>query len=151
MEEDIKDIELFIDFCRKSCNFEHEVDEKNYAELSNKLENLIKAYKEKEYKYNKALNDLVQAEHENKELKEENRSYEDEIQEQAKDLMSCEETIRDEYIPISLVKEKIEKYKQKIKQYNEYKEQGKETDVEFYENIINIEIVSVLQKLLERS
>lgn len=151
MEEDIKDIQLFIDFCRKSYNFEHEVDEKNYTELSNKLENLIKSYKEKEYKYNKALSDLVQAEHENKELKEKNRSYEDEIQEQAKDLMFCEETIRDEYIPVSLVEETIEEYKKRIEKYYEYKGHGKETDVEFYENITNIEIVSVLQKLLERS
>lgn len=141
MEEDIKDIELFIDFCRKSCNFEHEVDEKNYAELSNKLENLIKAYKEKEYKYNKALNDLVQAEHENKELKEENRSYEDEIQEQAKDLMFCEETIRDEYIPISLVKEKIEFLEINILD-NEYASDN-DKDIAEYQ-------AQVLQELLEK-
>lgn len=34
----------------------------------------IKAYKELEYKYNKALSDLVQAEHKNKELEEKNRT-----------------------------------------------------------------------------
>ena len=149
MEEDnLKNYISMYEELKRSQNIIDNIDKRFFFEF---VDTLIKSYKEKEYKYNKALNDLVQAEHENKELKEENRSYEDEIQEQAKDLMSCEETIRDEYIPISLVKEKIEKYKQKIKQYNEYKEQGKETDVEFYENIINIEIVSVLQKLLERS
>lgn len=46
MEQDIKDIELFIDFCRAPYNFEHESEEKSYKELSDKIEHLIKAYKE---------------------------------------------------------------------------------------------------------
>ena len=48
MEQDIKDIELFIDFCRAPYNFEHESEEKSYKELSYKIEHLIKAYKELE-------------------------------------------------------------------------------------------------------
>lgn len=58
--------------------------------------------------------------------------------------------IKENYIPVSLVEETIEEYKQRIEKYNEYKEQGKETDVEFYENITNTAIVQVLQELLER-
>ena len=150
MEEDIKILEALNETLMKD-KFIIPKEPRIWCEALENAIKTIKAHKELEYKYDKALSDLVQAEHENKELKEKIRIYEDEIQEQAKDLMFCEETIRDEHIPISLVEEKIEKYKQKIKQYNEYKEQGKETDVEFYENIINIEIVSVLQKLLERS
>lgn len=46
MKEDLKDIELFIDFCRAPYNFEHESDAKSYKELSNKIEHLIKAYKD---------------------------------------------------------------------------------------------------------
>ena len=42
----------------------------------------------------------------------------------------------------------IQEYKNKIEQYDEYRAQGKETDVEYYENITNTEIVQVLQELL---
>ena len=55
----------------------------------------------------------------------------------------------DDYISKSLVKEKLKEYKQKIEKYYELKNQGKETDVEFYENITNIETVRVLEELLE--
>lgn len=57
--------------------------------------------------------------------------------------------IKENYIPKSKIKEKIEEFKLKIEKYYEHKIQGKETDVEFYENITNIEIVRVLQELLE--
>lgn len=54
----------------------------------------------------------------------------------------------------SIAKEKvidvIQGYKDKIEQYNEYREQGTETDVEYYENIANTIVVQVLQELLER-
>ena len=43
----------------------------------------------------------------------------------------------------------IQEYKDKVEQYNEYKEQGKETDVEYYENIANTIVIQVLQELLE--
>ena len=53
----------------------------------------------------------------------------------------------------SIAKEKvinvIQEYKDKVEQYNEYREQGKETDVEYYENIANTIVVQVLQELLE--
>ena len=55
----------------------------------------------------------------------------------------------------SISKEKvidvIQEYKDKIEQYNEYRKQGKETDVEYYENITNTAIVQVLQELLQES
>ena len=51
MEQDIKDIELFIDFCRAPYNFEQESEEKSYKELQYKIEHLIKAYKELEEKW----------------------------------------------------------------------------------------------------
>lgn len=57
--------------------------------------------------------------------------------------------IKENYIPKSKIKETIEEFKLKIEKYYELKNQGKETDVEFYENITNIEIVRVLQELLE--
>ena len=53
----------------------------------------------------------------------------------------------------SIAKEKvinvIQEYKDKIERYKEYRIQGKETDVEYYENIANTIIVQVLQELLE--
>lgn len=57
--------------------------------------------------------------------------------------------IKENYIPKSKIKETIEEFKLKIEKYYEHKIQEKETDVEFYENITNIEIVRVLQELLE--
>ena len=58
-------------------------------------------YKELEYKYDKALSDLVQAEHKNKKLEEENKTL--------KNFTSYifNEDVA-EFIPTSLVKEKIE-------------------------------------------
>ena len=52
-------------------------------------------------------------------------------------------------IPKQAVIDKICKYSDKIEKYNEYRVQGKETDVEYYENITNTAIVQVLQELLE--
>lgn len=83
MEQDIKDIELFIDFCRAPYNFEQESEEKSYKELSYKIEHLIKAYKELEEKWykdtHKLQNDL--------------------------DLANADKI--NNYIPVSLVEEKI--------------------------------------------
>lgn len=61
-------------------------------------------YKELEYKYDKALSDLVQAEHKNKKLEEENKTL--------KNFTSYifNEDVA-EFIPTSLVKEKIEELK----------------------------------------
>lgn len=72
MEQDIKILEEWIEVDRRirqnstESDFDKFCEEKNVA-----MEHLIKAYKELEYKYNKALSDLVQAEHKNKELKKE--------------------------------------------------------------------------------
>ena len=59
MEQDIKDIELFIDFCRAPYNFEQESEEKSYKELSYKIEHLIKAYKELEEKNKKKSIEII--------------------------------------------------------------------------------------------
>lgn len=82
MEEDLKDIELFIAFCRAPYNFEHESEEKSYKELSDKIEHLIKEYKElKEIEQihrqeNGELRKQVkQLEEENKELISDNLDY----------------------------------------------------------------------------
>lgn len=140
MEEDnLKNYISMYEELKRSQNIIDNIDKRFFFEF---VDTLIKAYKEKEYKYKKALSNLVQAEHENKELKEKIRSYEDEIQEQAKDLMFCEETIRDEHIPISLVKEKIEFLEINILD-NEYASDN-DKDIAEYQ-------AQVLQELLERS
>lgn len=56
--------------------------------------------------------------------------------------------IRHNYINKQVVVDKICEYNDKIEKYNEYRIQGKETDVEYYENIANTIIVQVLQELL---
>ena len=135
MEEDnLKNYISMYEELKRSQNIIDNIDKRFFFEF---VDTLIKSYKEKEYKYNKALSDLVQAEHENKELKEKIRSYEDEIQEQAKELMFCEETIRDEHIPISLVKEKIEERKLWLSS----------NDIGYKDDYV----LEVLQELLERS
>ena len=53
-----------------------------------------------------------------------------------------------QFIPKQVVIDEINKYNEKIEKYNEYREQGKETDVEYYENITNTAIVQVLTKIL---
>ena len=90
------------------------------------IEHLIKGYRELEEKWDKDTHTL----------------------QNALDLANADKI--NNYIPVSLIKEKIEKYKQRIEKYYEYKKQGKETDVEFYENITNTAIVQVLQELLEK-
>ena len=57
--------------------------------------------------------------------------------------------IRHNYINKQKVIDVINEYKDKIEKYNEYRIRGKETDVEYYENITNTAIVQVLQELLE--
>ena len=48
MEEDIKDLEKYISFSKKSENFSHDTDWKWNKELGEKIEHLIKSYKEYE-------------------------------------------------------------------------------------------------------
>ena len=119
MEEDIKKIESFIaimksDF-RKGLYYKDELEA---------IEHLLKAYKELKYKYNKALGDLVQAEHKNKELEEKQESYNT-----AYNSGKAFENHRWR----SLIKEKIE-------------ELNKEDENLMYKN----NIIKILQELLER-
>lgn len=126
MGEDLKDIELFIDFCRAPYNFEHESEEKSYKELSNKIEHLIKAYKE--------------LEEENKTLNERNQYLVKYRAKLEKELYESNEN----YIPVSLVEEKIEEYQNNMKLYEN------ETHNIFNENNIRQEVITVLQELLEK-
>ena len=116
------------------------------------IEHLLKAYKELEYKYDKALSDLVQAEHENKELKEENEFLK--LKERSRvvgkygeievhDLIN--KTLANDYIQISLVEEKIEELKEEIEQLRI--ERNVTYDSGIYRNQIKIDI---LQELLEK-
>ena len=89
MEQDIKDIELFIDFCRAPYNFEQESEEKSYKELSYKIEHLIKAYKELEEKNKKKSIEII--------------CYQEELENS---------------IPVSLVEEKIEELIKEGRHYN---------------------------------
>lgn len=81
----------------------------------------------------------------------ENLQKENESKQKAYDDCYCEykKYKQFESIPKQAVIDKICKYSDKIEKYNEYRVQGKETDVEYYENITNTAIVQVLQELLE--
>lgn len=71
------------------------------------------------------------------------------IRGRAEEQQKAEQIIYENYIPKQDVIDEINKYNEKIEKYNEYSKQGKETDVEYYENITNTAIVQVLQELLE--
>ena len=81
-------------------------------ELFGALEHLLKVYKELEYKYNRALSDLVQESHKNKELKEEKKEWKEKWDkdthklQNALDLANADKI--NNYIQVSLVEEKIE-------------------------------------------
>ena len=81
---------------------------------------------------------IQELEKEKVELKEYNKTVSDRIVEYKKNS-----------IPTQVVTDLIQEYKDKIERYDEYRIQGKETDVEYYENIANTIIVQVLQELLE--
>ena len=113
------------------------------------IEHLLKAYKELEYKYDKALSDLVQAEHENKELKEENEFLK--LKERSRvvgrygeievhDLIN--KTLANDYIQISLVEEKIEELKQEKGKYGNCL-------IEMYEDELVNRDIKILQELIE--
>ena len=80
---------------------------------------------------------IQELEKENADLKKYNKTVSDRIVEYKKNS-----------IPTQVVIDEIDKHNEKIEKYNEYREQGKETDVEYYENIANTAIVQVLQELL---
>lgn len=51
-------------------------------------------------------------------------------------------------VPKEAIREKLDKLNIKIEQYNDYRKLEKETDVEYYENIINTEMKKVLEEIL---
>ena len=57
--------------------------------------------------------------------------------------------IKENYIPIQKIKDKIEELNSRIEKYREYVKQGIETDVEWVDNVADRETVKVLQELLE--
>jgi 3-methyladenine DNA glycosylase AlkD len=57
---------------------------------------------------------------------------------------------KQDYIPKSVIKEKIEELNNRIEKYREYTEQGIETDVEWVDNVADRETLSVLEELLEK-
>ena len=57
--------------------------------------------------------------------------------------------LKNEFIPISVIQNKIDEIKPRIEQYEEYSKRRMETDVEFYENIADTAIVQILQEILD--
>ena len=57
--------------------------------------------------------------------------------------------IKENYIPVEKVKDKIEELNRRIEIYTKYVEQGVETDVEWVDNVADRETVKVLQELIE--
>lgn len=127
MEEDIEDIELFINFCKAPYNFEHESEEKSYKELSYKIEHLIKAYKK--------------LEEENKTLNERNQYL---VKYRAKLEKKLYES-NENYIPVSLVEEKIEELNKQLEE--DLQDERKVNSNRF---IIICQCKNCLQELLEK-
>lgn len=121
------------------------------------LEHLIKAYKELEYKYNKALSDLVQADHKNKELEEEVMQKDLEIigveeytKESMGEIIEHYYTANEDCIPVSLVEE-LDKEEQELQNSISDEEREEYSDANISFELMDIEIRrSVLQKLLEK-
>lgn len=57
--------------------------------------------------------------------------------------------IKENYIPVEKVKDKIEELNSRIEKYREYVEQGIETDVDWVDNVADRETVKVLQELIK--
>ena len=140
LNEDIKILEEFIKYYESEA-----ISRKFRGTLSisvdeydiDAIEHLIKAYKELEYKYNKALSDLVQAEHKNKELKEENKVWKNSYYEQKEFNNKQVLYITEKFIPVSLVEETIKELKE-----NGYWNYLEERDLET--------TIGILQELLEK-
>ena len=116
MEEDnLKNYISLYEELKRSQNIIDNIDKRFFFEF---VDTLIKAYKEKEYKYNKALSNLVQAEHENKELKEENEVWKNNYYEQKEFNNKQALYITENFIPVALVEEKIEELKEKADEDN---------------------------------
>lgn len=57
--------------------------------------------------------------------------------------------IKENYIPVEKVKDKIEELNSRIEKYREYVEQGIETNVDWVDNVADRETVKVLQELIK--
>lgn len=88
MEEDIEDLEKYISFSKKSYNFSHDTDWKWNKEIGEKIEHLLKVYKELEEELNSV-----------------------------KEIYYTQKEIEENYIEKSLVEEKIEELKEKRDDY----------------------------------
>ena len=113
---------------------EREQMKKRYEERDNELWERVK-------QCNNLQTEIDRIYVDKEELIELNRKRIRQIQELEKELENS--------IPKQAVIDELQEYKGKIEKYNEYREQGKETDVEYYENIANTIVVQVLQELLE--
>lgn len=110
---------------------------KDGLKLFNKINEIIDRNEELKYKYNKALSDLVQAEHKNKEL--------EEFKKQVTEIENTNFIKYKNYIPVSLVEETIEELKEEIEQLRI--EKNVTYDSGIYRNRIKLE---TLQELLEK-
>lgn len=95
IEEDIKDIKKYISFTSKRENFSHDTDWNWNKDLANKIEHILSAYK-------RVLK-------ENEELKEK-------IREQT--LLISPYYVKENYIPIQKIKDKIEELIKEGRHYN---------------------------------
>ena len=117
MEEDIKILEALNETLMKD-KFIIPKEPRIWCEALENAIKTIKAHKELEYKYDKALSNLVQAEHENKELKEENEVWKNNYYEQKEFNNKQALYITENFIPVALVEEKIEELKEKADEDN---------------------------------
>ena len=81
------------------------------------------------------------------ELEKENEELKERIREHT--LLISPYYVKENFIPVQKVKDKIEGLNSRIEIYREYVEQGIETDVEWVDNVADRETVKVLQELLE--
>lgn len=98
-EEDIKDIEKYISFTSKRENFSHDTDWNWNKDLANKIEHILSDYK-------RVLK-------ENEELKERIREH---------TLLISPYYVKENFIPVQKVKDKIEEYKNMLKTCNKAKD-----------------------------
>ena len=143
VEDDVKILKEFAEICKRG------ISVYNPQEAGEALEHIL-AEREQMLKERDVANDSV--------IAHKFAVMQQQINEKDKRIKELEEE-RDHWhgcfivaMENSIAKEKvinvIQEYKDKIERYKEYRIQGKETDVEYYENIANTIIVQVLQELL---
>ena len=129
------------EICRY-CSGAYRLNRKNIIQLLNLIKKLQKENEELlEVKVSaSAHNRILELEKENEELKERIREH---------TLLISPYYVKENFIPVQKVKDKIEGLNSRIEIYREYVEQGIETDVEWVDNVADRETVKVLQELLE--